>query len=199
MYALSLEPTDPVVYCQRGRELTVDSIPDAVTADVQQIVDSRGPGALVADDLWQADLASLGWSGDPIYIKAIAEALRRAQRGELDYVTVRAPTGEPISKGTIDFTHAQGPGQLGQLATHPRLQSLGIGTRLIHELHDRARARKLNSVWLGVEGDNPRGRALCERLGYTAFDEDEAGWESLDSAGNPVWYRTRLILMRCDL
>ena len=177
----------------------MDSFPDSVSADVRQIVASRGPGALAVDDLWQADLANLGWSGDPMHIKAIAVALRRAQRGELDYVTVRAPTGEPISKGAIDFTHAQGPGQLGQLATHPRLQSLGIGTRLMYELHDRARARKLNSVWLAVELDNPRGRALFERLGYTAFDEDETCWESLDSDGNPFWYRTRLTLMRCDL
>ena len=148
------------------------------------------------DDLREEDLAKLGWSGGRSHLESVAEALRRVPSGDLEYLVVRDAAGEPIAKGAVEYSDPPGPGRLWQLATHPQLQGRGIGTMLIRALEDRARARGLASCWLGVEVDNPRARALYERLGYVAFDEVDDAWEMEDANGRMFRYETRLTLMR---
>lgn len=84
---------------------------------------------------------------------------------------------------------------LRQLSTHEALRSLGIGTILIRALEDRCRLRGLDATRLAVETDNPRARALYERLGDETLDEATEGWEQPDHTGSTSRYETRVILM----
>jgi ribosomal protein S18 acetylase RimI-like enzyme len=155
---------------------------------------------LVVNDLGDDEVDSLAWSGSPLHLQSIREALaRRARSGAVDYLVVRAPGGEPVAKAGVQYDHPRGPGELWQLATHPELQRLGLGTRLIRALEDRVRRRGLDHAWLGVETDNPDAQRLYERLGYREFDRTAGGWEAQRPDGTTFWYETELVLLRRDL
>jgi ribosomal protein S18 acetylase RimI-like enzyme len=166
---------------------------------VRSLIRQQGTAALVVDDLRQDDLALLEWSGSPLHIQSVAAALARVPSGEVEYLVVRAPGGTPIAKGGIEYADPHGPGKLYQLATHPGIQSLGIGSHLIAALEDRIRTRGFDQAWLGVELDNLRARALYERLSYQAFAEETDGWETEDTTGRRFWKETRIVVMRHTL
>lgn len=166
---------------------------------VRALVAAEGASALRVDDLHDGDLAWLGWSGSPLHVRSVAAALERRAMGEVDYLAVRAPGGEPIAKGGAHHAKPRGPGMLWQLATHPALQSLGLGSALIAGLEDRLRHRGLRRAWLGVEAHNVRARALYARLGYEAFAEEIDGWEAEREDGSIHWHRATLVLMQRDL
>jgi hypothetical protein len=94
---------------------------------VRHVIRSEGAGALAIDDLRHEDLVQIEWSGTKAHVRAVAEALERVPSGDVEYLVVRAPTGEPIAKGGINYTAHPGAASLWQLATHPDLQSLGVG------------------------------------------------------------------------
>lgn len=119
-------------------------------------------------DFRHADLASCGWSGSALHLAGVARQLERARTGEVDYLAVCPATDIPVAKGGIDYQVEEGVGTLWQLAVHPALQSCGIGTFPIGAAERRIRNRGLLHAELGVEEDNPRARALYERLGYVA-------------------------------
>jgi ribosomal protein S18 acetylase RimI-like enzyme len=167
--------------------------------DVRSLIRRDGVAALAVDDLRHDDLALLVWSGSPLHIESIRTALTRVPSGEVEYLVVRAPDGVPIAKGGLEHADPHGPGKLWQLATHPELQGLGIGTHLVGALETRVRARGIESAWLGVEVNNPRARALYERLGYEAFAEEMDGWQTEDANGRRYWKETRMTLMRRSL
>jgi GNAT superfamily N-acetyltransferase len=52
----------------------------------------------------------------------------------------------------------------------------GLETRLVGALEDRVRERGLRWVDIGVGEDNPRARALYERLGYQMFGSEVDRW-----------------------
>ncbi len=162
---------------------------------VRAVLASGGTTALVVDRLTEADLLDLEWSGARTHIVSVAAALARVDRGAVDYFAVRAPDGKPIAKGGVDHEDPHGPGKLWQLATHPELQSRGLGTHLIAAMETSIRRRGLPRSWLGVETDNPRALRLYERLGYGEFARERDGWETQDNEGNVVWYETDVILM----
>ena len=167
--------------------------------EVRSLIRRNGLAALAVDDLRHDDLALLGWSGSPLHVESITAALARVPGGEVEYLVVRAPDGVPIAKGGIEYADSHGPGKLYQLATHPELRGLGIGTHLVGALEARVRARGIESAWLGVELNNPRARALYKRLGYEPFAEEAGGWETEDSNGRRFWKETRMTLMRRSL
>jgi ribosomal protein S18 acetylase RimI-like enzyme len=173
----------------------MDQLSKEELAAVRALVSVKGAQILTIDRLGESDLALLGWSGTVLHIESVANALHRVGSGEVEYLVVRAPSGQPVAKGGVDFTVANG-GKLWQLATHSELRSLGVGAHLIGALEARIRERGEHVSWLGVEIDNPRARSLYERLGYVAFDEVADGWESQDSTGRRYSYETRLTLMR---
>jgi ribosomal protein S18 acetylase RimI-like enzyme len=155
---------------------------------------------LVVDDLADDEVDALAWSGSPLHLQSIREALvRRARSAAVDYLVVRAPGGQPVAKGGVQYDHPRGPGELWQLAAHPDLQRLGLGTRLIRALEDRVRRRALATAWLGVETDNPDAQRLYERLGYREFDRTAGGWEAQRPDGSTFWYEAELVLLRRDL
>lgn len=186
----------------KASDCSVDRVPSASVEHgaaieaVRMLVQREGVSALVVDGLRREDLALLAWAGSPLHIESIAAALARVPGGEVEYFAVRAPDRTPIAKGGVEHADPRGPGKLYQLATHPELRGLGIGAHLVAALEGRVRARSIADAWLAVELDNPRARALYERLGYEAFDEATEGWEAQDASGSRYWKETRMTLMR---
>ncbi|MEW1914521.1 N-acetyltransferase [Kitasatospora sp. NPDC085895] len=150
-------------------------------------------------DLTHADLPSCGWAGDALHVRQLADQIRRAEAGEIDYLAVCTPVGLPVAVGAIDYTVKPGAGTLWQLGVHPALQSCGIGTLLIRSAEQRIAVRGLTCAQLGVEGDNPRARALYERLGYQAFGREPDSWDVEAEDGSLQRYETMCTLMRKDL
>ena len=171
-------------------------VSEAVISAVQHIVSTVGPDVLVVDDLRTKDLPRLAWSGSPEHLRSVARALERVASSDVEYLVVRAPCGDPVAKAGIDFTQNDMAGTLWQLATHVRLHSLGLGTCLIVEAEQRIRRRGLPWAMLSVEDDNPRARALYERLDYTPYRHEMAAWQSEDDQGALFRYETEVTVLR---
>jgi ribosomal protein S18 acetylase RimI-like enzyme len=171
-------------------------VSDAVISTVRHVVRTAGPGALVIDDLCPENLSRLGWSGNPEHLRKVTSALERVASGEVEYLVVRAPHGEPVAKGGIDYTQHDAAGTLWQLATHAQRKGLGLGTCLIAEAERRIRRRRLPWAMLSVEDDNPRARALYERLGYAAWRQESAAWHYEDDQGTLRLYETLVTVLR---
>ncbi|MEU8700416.1 GNAT family N-acetyltransferase [Streptomyces sp. NPDC048680] len=154
---------------------------------------------LSARDLVPGDLESCGWSGSTLHVENIAGQLARARRGEVDYLAVCPPSGVPVAIGGVDYGVREGVGRLWQLAVHPALQSCGIGTFLIAAAERRIASRGLLRAELDVEDDNPRARALYERLGYVAYGRQPDSWDELAPDGSVRRYETMCTRMARDL
>jgi ribosomal protein S18 acetylase RimI-like enzyme len=153
--------------------------------------------ALTIRDLTRDDLPACAWTGSPK--QNLAAALERADRGEIDYLVVCPPSGLPVAVGGIDYTLSAGAGTLYQLAVHGALHSCGTGTLLIGAAEQRIRARGLLRAELAVEQNNPRARALYERLGYVAYSSRPEEWGEQADDGSVTRYRTMCSLMRKEL
>jgi ribosomal protein S18 acetylase RimI-like enzyme len=167
--------------------------------ELRRFVRDLGVDRLAIDDLQVDDLEGLGWSGSPLHLEQVANDLRRVDDGEVDYLAARLPDGTPVAKGGVDYVHEPGEGSIYQLVTRVELRGLGIGTRLVVEAEERIRARGLPLARLGVEVDNPRARALYERLGYVATGERPAAWEAMRPDGSVFTYETVLTEMKKQL
>jgi len=154
---------------------------------------------LTVRDLVHADLASCGWAGSAHHLDRVAEQLDRRGHGDVDYLAVCARADIPIAKGGVDYRARRGVGTLWQLAVHPALQSCGVGTVLIEAAEQRIRNRGLRQAELGVEEDNPRARALYERLGYRAYDRQPDAWDEQAPDGTLRRHETMCTMMRKDL
>ncbi|MDT0305864.1 GNAT family N-acetyltransferase [Streptomyces sp. DSM 44917] len=150
-------------------------------------------------DLRGADLASCGWAGSGAHLADVAKQLERARLGEVDYLAVCPPADVPVAVGGVDYRAAEGAGTLWQVAVHPALQSCGIGTLLIGAAEQRIRGRGLRRAELGVEEDNPRARALYERLGYRAFQRRPEAWDVQAADGSVRRHETMCTRMRKEL
>lgn len=154
---------------------------------------------LTIRDLTREDLPACAWSGSALHLAALAEALNRAERGEVEYLAAFPPSGLPVALGGIDYLRRPGAGVLWMLGVHEALQSCGIGTLLIGVAEQRIRARGLDRAVLGVEECNPRARALYERLGYLAYAREPAGWDVEAEDGSVVRYETVCTVMSKEL
>ncbi|HSZ43570.1 MAG TPA: GNAT family N-acetyltransferase [Trebonia sp.] len=154
---------------------------------------------LVIRDLTPEDLSSCAWSGSALHLTSVARQLERARRGEVDYLAACPPSGLPMAIGGVDYTVSLGAGTLMQLSVHVALQSCGIGTLLIQAAEQRILARGLHRAELGVEEDNPRARALYDRLGYAAYDRAPDSWDEQAPDGTVTRYETMCTLMRKEL
>lgn len=154
---------------------------------------------LMFRDLTPEDLPSCPWSGSAAHLTSVAKELERARRGEVDYLAACPPSGLPVAIGGIDYAENPGAGTLFQLSVHPALQSCGIGTFLIQAAEQRILARGLHRAGLGVEEDNPRARALYDRLGYIAYGRAPDSWDEQAPDGTIIRYETVCTLMRKEL
>jgi ribosomal protein S18 acetylase RimI-like enzyme len=169
---------------------------DPVIRDVRLMLATEGPAGLMVDDLVRADLPLLGWSGGSAHLASVSRTLDRVESGEVEYLVVRDPSGYPIAKGAIDYAVKPGTGTLSQLVTADELRGLGIGAHLIALAEVRMRERGVRTAELGVEEDNPRARALYERLGYSEVGRESAAWNVEDADGKLIVHETELAVLR---
>ncbi|MGA5648862.1 GNAT family N-acetyltransferase [Streptomyces seoulensis] len=155
--------------------------------------------SLTVRELTHADLASCGWAGTPLHLAGVERQLERVRSGAVDYLAVCARNDIPVAKGGVDYLVEHGAGTLWQLAVHPALQSCGIGTVLVSAAEQRIRDRGLRYAELSVEDDNPRARALYERLGYVAHDRRPDAWDEQTPDGTLRRHETMCTVMRKDL
>jgi len=146
----------------------------------------------VIDDLRPEDLAHLAWSGSAAHLRSVAGYLDRVPTGEVEYLVVRGVDGTPVAKGGIEYTEAPGLGTVMQLATDGDLQGLGLASALLAVAESRIRRRGLKVARLGVGDDNPRARALYERLGYRAIGRREVSWEAEHEDGSLFIHTTTI-------
>jgi ribosomal protein S18 acetylase RimI-like enzyme len=141
------------------------------------------------------DLPLLGWAGSSAHLASVRRALERVESGQVEYLVVRAPSGYPIAKCGIDYAIKPGTGTLSQLVTADELRGLGIGTHLIAVAEVRMRGRGVHTAELGVEDDNPRARALYERLGYSEVGRESAAWTVEDADGKLILHEVELAVL----
>jgi ribosomal protein S18 acetylase RimI-like enzyme len=154
---------------------------------------------LTVRDLAEADVPHLvGLSSGPGLAK-MPEHLERARRGDVDLLVVCPPSGLPVAKGAVSWDEKPDAGVLWGLRVRAELRSLGIGSVMIEAIEGRIRARGLSHAELAVEEDNPRARALYERLGYVAHGSEPASWDQQEPDGTIRKYETTCTLLRKDL
>lgn len=168
-------------------------------AETRAAVLASGPSALAIDDLAESDLDLLGWSGSATHLRSVADYLARVPSGEVEYLVVRGSDGTPVAKGGIDYVEAPDIGTILQLATHSELQGLGLGSALITAAEERIRRRGIRIARLGVEDDNPKARALYERLGYRPVGKRASSWEAERPDGSLYLYTTTITELDKDL
>lgn len=155
---------------------------------------------VVVRDLSQSDLPHCGWSGSALHLRSVAIELDRVAAGDAEYLAVcAAKSGQPLAIGGIDYEQTPGAGVIHQLSTMPALQSCGLGTVLMAAAEERIRGRGLLRAELGVEHDNPRARALYERLGYVAFEDRPDAWDEEAPDGTIRRYETVCTMMAKEL
>jgi ribosomal protein S18 acetylase RimI-like enzyme len=157
------------------------------------------PFAVRARDLRPDEVPSLGWSGAPSHLDAVVAELHRRDAGEVDYLAVCGPRDVPLGIGGVDHVRHPGAGTVYQLAVLPALQSRGLGSLLVAALEERVRLRGSGRVDLLVGADNPRARALYERLGYRAVGTEVDRWSYVDASGRTVEVADTCVLMAKDL
>lgn len=96
-------------------------------------------------------------------------------RGEIPFSSTSVIEVEGTAVGRLRVVRDGTRIELAGIQLRPEVQSRGIGSRVIEDLKSEA-ARSGLPLELSVEHDNPRARALYERLGFVQIgtDDDEA-------------------------
>jgi GNAT superfamily N-acetyltransferase len=164
---------------------------------VQEVAVHQVVVPLTVRDLTLEDLPGLG--EPPSKVVSMEKELARARLGEVDYLAVCTPSGQPVGFGAVDFTKPVGGATIYQLTVVEPLQSCGIGTILIHALEDRIRARGVPLAELGIDDASPRPRRLYERLGYVVSGTELGAWNVDGPDGSVSRYETTITLLRKEL
>lgn len=126
-------------------------------------------------EIVQDDLAGFReWYG-PDRDDSFRRSFDRHRAGEVVYL-VADLRGRPVGHLGVDFVRVREAAHLWQFGVLPALQSHGIGSAMVAEAERCAAARGFRIVEIGAEMDNPRARALYERLGYDVVDERDGEW-----------------------
>lgn len=141
-------------------------------------------------------LAACPWAGSSTHRGYIAQALRCADKGEVDFLALADDNGELVSMGGVDYTRDPHTPTLWMVATDPARRSLGYGSALIAALEQAAAWRGHAQMRLLVEDNNPRAYTLYQRLGYhdTGTIEHES-WESENENGTITTYHATCAVM----
>ncbi len=94
-------------------------------------------------------------------------------RGEVPDSTTSVVTAYGVDVGRLRVVRTDSLVELAGLQLLPAHQSRGIGTRVVRDLMDEATSSG-RAFGLSVEQDNPRARALYERLGLVVVGQDGA-------------------------
>lgn len=157
--------------------------------DIRDVIVHQGLSNFSAAKLAEADLNSMAWAGDALHIEIVREQLNDKST-DAETLAIYTSNGVPVAKGYVVYDLATGEATISQLATHPNLQSLGLGTMLLCALENTARELGIRKAVLGVESTNPRARKLYEKLGYEFFKSDVDSWEAADANGDTYTHHT---------
>ncbi|MFD2082723.1 Ribosomal protein S18 acetylase RimI [Actinopolymorpha cephalotaxi] len=154
---------------------------------------------LTVRDMTEADLPELACFYPGHVMATMPAELERARTGVVDHLVVCTPAGVPVAKGAVNWDEIPGAGVISTLSVRAELRSIGIGTVLIQASEERMRARGLSRSEIGAEENNPRARALYERLGYVVYGCEPASWDEEKPDGTLGRYETTCTLLRKDL
>jgi ribosomal protein S18 acetylase RimI-like enzyme len=154
---------------------------------------------LTVRDMEETDLPHLACFYSPLGLSNMPDELERARRGVVDHLVVCTATGVPVAKGAVNYDEKPGAGVIWTLSVRAELRSLGIGTVLIGAAEERIRKRGLTRAEISAEENNPRARALYERLGYVAYGTELAAWDQEEADGTVSRYETTCTMLRKDL
>lgn len=121
----------------------------------------------------EEDLAALEWFGEYTDQRdLIHEAFRRQQDGEV-VMLLAMIAGFPSGQIWIDLVRQrhEDTGMLYALRVFFLLRGSGLGRVLVRAAEAELRRRGFRIAEIGAEKDNPRARALYERLGYTLIGQ----------------------------
>jgi RimJ/RimL family protein N-acetyltransferase len=136
----------------------------ATEADVEFLTDA----AIAATDdqgRFPADLDRAG------YRAGFLEWTLQQVRGEVPDSTTSVVTAYGVDVGRLRVVRTDGLVELAGLQLLPAHQGRGLGTRVVRDLMTEAAASG-RAFGLSVEKDNPRARALYQRLGLVVVGED---------------------------
>lgn len=147
------------------------------------------------------DLPGLEWDGIFSHHREIIhDAFARQERGE-NVMLVAVANGSPVGQAWIDLAVRadEGVGLLWAVRVHPLLQGLGLGARLLQAAERALAERGVGFAEIGVEKDNPRARALYERVGYRVHRELREEYGYTPPGGQPVRHVVDQWMLRKDL
>lgn len=154
---------------------------------------------LTVRDLTVDELRPGIWGWSDTHLAGTIESVKRAERGEADFVAVCPPSGIPVATGGVDFAKPSGIATIWQLSVDAALRSCGIGTILVEALEGRIRGRGQDVAELGVDDQQSRPRALYERLGYAVTGSEAGAWDEGLPDGTVRRYETTITVLRKHL
>ena len=102
------------------------------------------------------------------YRAGFAAWTREQVAGELPGSTTYVLRRDDERVGRLRLVRTEEETELAGIQLRPDAQGRGLGTALVRSLQEEGRP-----VTLGVERDNPRARALYERLGFALVGQDD--------------------------
>jgi ribosomal protein S18 acetylase RimI-like enzyme len=150
----------------------------------------------------ETDLPALEWEGEYTHFRIVfRQAYEDMLAGSrLLLVMERRTLGDLVGQVFLQFSSSdprfadgRGRGYLYALRVKSQFRRRGLGTRLIRAAEDALIATGMQSVSIGVAKENPRARALYERLGYRILAELPGEWSYIDNVGQirqvvePAW------------
>jgi ribosomal protein S18 acetylase RimI-like enzyme len=159
------------------------------------------PALATIRHLQRGDLPALEWDGQYSHFRRVyAEAFERSLLGLTVIWVADLPPYGLIAQVFIQLK-CQRPeladgglrAYLYSFRVKPPFQNAGLGTRMMRVVELDLIERGYKMVTLNVAKDNPRARALYERLGYRVVDQDPGIWSYIDHNGRrqtmiePAW------------
>jgi len=141
----------------------------------------RSAATLTDDAL--AELFTAAYAGYLVPITVTAEGLRfMAAAYDFDREASLVAVRDDELVGLVNIGVRGTEGWIGGLGVVAGARRRGTGRRLMEAVHDQARARGVERVWLEVIVENTQAVALYEQLGYTHVRELEV-WSLPGAAG----------------
>ncbi len=147
------------------------------------------------------DLPALEWDGEFTHFRRVyADAYRRQMRGVSVLWVAEMPSVGIIGQVFIqlicdrrELADGFRRAYLYSFRVRGPYRNQGLGTRMVEELSADLRHRHYKILTLNVAKDNPRARALYERLGFTVVSAEPGIWSYIDHRGlrqnmeEPAW------------
>jgi len=150
----------------------------------------------------EADLPALEWDGKYLHFRNLFRQAYEEMRGGsrllliLEQLRPQAVIGQIFiqwNSGDPRLADGTARGYLYALRVKPAFRGHGFGTRLLQAAERELIDRRMQAASIGVEKNNPRARALYERLGYRLIGDDPGRWSYIDHHGKrqevnePAW------------